>query len=229
MSDTPASETADVLWPRIKQEITGIQLLWETVEQMYFRAPRHRGIALLGADTPLLYGLMQTAMMESLLMRMSRLMDPAATGRGQGAKPNLSLARLGDCFQKLDSDVCELRQQWDASGLKAIRDKYLSHNDLARTGTEPHSLNIPLLAADVSAMKSLAEGLRAFRRAAQHKMGGAAYLDGSLDLQVQREIDVLSRSLLAGEAFYELLPDHACLQDALQGIEQIDSDKEPPC
>lgn len=218
MSNAPATDAPEVLWPRIKQEITGIQLLLDAVEHMYFRSPRQRGMEQLAADTPLLYGLMQTAMMESLLMRMARLMDPASTGKRQ----NLSLARLGDGTPKLDADVCELRQQWDASGLKIIRDKYLSHNDLARAGTEPHSLNIPLSAADVSAMKSLADGLRTFRRAANLKIGGADYVDGLLDLNVQREIDLLSRSLLAGEAFYELLPEHACLQEALAQIEHSD-------
>lgn len=222
MSNAPATDAPDVLWPRIKQEITGIQLLLEAVEQLYFRSLLQRGMEQLAADTPLLYGLMQTAMMESLLMRMARLMDPAVTGRGKGAIPNLSLARLGDGTPKLDADVCELRQQWVASGLKIIRDKYLSHNDLARAGTEPHSLNIPLSAADVSVMKSLADGLRAFRRAANLKIGGADYVDGLLDLNVQREIDLLSRSLLAGEAFYEFLPEHACLQEALAQIEHGD-------
>lgn len=229
MSNAPATDAPDVLWPRIKQEITGIQLLWETVEQMYFRSPRQRGMEQLAADTPLLYGLMQTAMMESLLMRMARLMDPAVTGRGRGAIPNVSLARLGDGTPKLDADVCELRQQWDASGLKNIRDKYLSHNDLARSMAEAHTLNIPLSDADVSAMRTLAKALREFRRTASLKKSPMPYLDESLNLLVSRDIDVLNRSLLAGECLYKLLPDHAFLQDALQGVERLDTDKEPPC
>lgn len=215
MSNARDSDVSDVLWPRIKQEITGIQLLLETVEQMYLRSPRQRGIEQLAVDTPLLYGWMQTAMMESLLMRMSRLMDPASTGK----RHNLSLARLVGCINELDADICELRQQWDASGLKIIRDKYLSHNDLVRFMDEPHTLNIPLSGADILSIKSLADGLRAFRRAANLKISGVDYVDGQLDLKVQREVDLLSRSLLVGEAFYELLPGHDCLQEALTQIE----------
>lgn len=215
MSNARDSDIPDVLWPRIKQEITGIQLLWEAVEQMYFQPNQHRGIALLVADTPLLFRLMQTAMMESLLMRISRLMDKDSTGN----RHNLSLDRLCNSKPNVKADVCELREKWDASGLKRIRDKYLSHNDLVRASTEPHSLNIPLSEADVSAMESLAEGLRAFRHSANQKINGTAYVDRTLDLCAQREVDLLNRRLLVGEAFYELLPEHACLQEALTQIE----------
>lgn len=215
MSNARDSDVPDALWPSIKQEITGIQLLWEAVEQMCFQPHQHRGIALLVADTPLLFRLMQTAMMESLLMRMSRLMDKASTGKCH----NLSLDRLRDSKPNVDADVCELREKWDASGLKLIRDKYLSHNDLVRASTEPHSLNIPLSDADVLAMQSLADGFLAFRHAANRKISGAAYVDRTLDLCVQREVDLLNRSLLVGDAFYELLPEHACLQEALAQIE----------
>ena len=81
MSTQAAPSTPDI-WAVISKEITGIQLLWEAVEQMYFKAPPARGIAALESETPLLFRLMQTVLMESLLMRMSRLMDPAASGRG---------------------------------------------------------------------------------------------------------------------------------------------------
>ncbi len=218
MSEARTTDASNMLWQGIKQEITGIQVLLETVEQMYFRSPRQRGMDLLAADAPLLFVTAQTAMMESLLMRMSRLMDPASTGK----RHNVSLNRLAGCSPILEADICELRQQWDASGLKTIRDKYLSHNDLERSMAEAHTLNIPLSDADVSAMQSLANGLRVFRCAANLKISGAAYLDQHLDLCVQREVACLSRSLLAGEAFYKLLPGHPGLQEVLAQIEHQD-------
>ena len=223
-----APEDFEEQWLRIKQEITGIQLLWEAVEQMFFRQPLQRGIAQMGADSPLLYSLTQTAMMESLLMRMSRLMDPVASGKG-GLQLNLSLALLVEKEAKLNSEFCDLRQIWEVSGLKTVRNKYLSHNDLGRATTQAHSVSIPLSNADMVAMESLATALRKFRRVASQELNCSAYLDESISLQVSRDIDVLNRSLLAGECFYKLLPDHAFLQDALPQIESNSWEGNTPC
>lgn len=233
-----APEDFEAQWSRIKQEITGIQLLWEAVEQMYLKQPLHNGVEHLAADTPLLYRLIHTAMMESLLMRMSRLMDPAATGNHQ----NLSLARLAEKMfercncggnqsesEKAKSLDGELRKQWDDSGLKIIRDKYLSHNDLARSIVGEHKLTIPLSSEDVEVMQTLATALREFRRAVGQEILGVSYLDESVSLQVCREIGVLNRSLLAGECFYKLLPDHVFLQDALCKIETGSLEGDAPC
>ncbi|MBK6612630.1 hypothetical protein [Ottowia sp.] len=183
------------MWDILSKEITGIQLLWEAVECLYFKA-QGQGLAVLARDMPLFHRLTQTALMESLLMRMSRLMDPAATGQGRRAMDNLSLKRLAEVRVDTDSDVHGVHAIWEASGLKRIRDKYLSHNDLARSLNEPHTLNIPLDEADVAAMRELASGLREFRRRVHGRLhAGVAYLDAPLSLQVQREIDVLDRAL----------------------------------
>lgn len=203
------------LWDILKKEITGIQLLWETVECMYFEV-KGQGIATLAEDVPLLYRLMQTAMMESLLMRMSRLMDPAASGRG-GEKTNLSLKRLAATCSDTAQDVQVVRDIWDASNLKQVRDKYLSHNDLMRSLCESHTLNIPLDEADVAAMRELASGLREFRQRVHGKLNpGVAYLDESASLQVQHETEALNRVLTGSELFFRLLPDHEALQRAWQ-------------
>ena len=71
------------LWNIVKKEITGIQLLWETVNGLYFQ-PRGKGLATLGQEVPTLFRLTQTVLMESLQMRVSRLMDPANSGSGSG-------------------------------------------------------------------------------------------------------------------------------------------------
>ena len=233
-----APEDFEALWSRIKQEITGIQLLWEAVEQVYFRQPLHNGMEHLAVDTPLLYRLMHTAMMESLLIRMSRLMDPAATGKHQ----NLSLIRLAErIFEKRKSKVnhpesekaksldSELRKQWDGSGLKIIRDKYLSHNDLACSMAGEHTLIIPLSSADIEVMRTLATALREFRCAVGQEISGVPYLDEFVSLQVRREIGALNRRLLLSECFYKLLPDHAFLQDALCKIESGSLEGDEPC
>ena len=213
--NTQAAPSISNIWAVISKEITGIQLLWEAVEQMYFKAQPAQGIAALERDTPLLFRLMQTAMMESLLMRMSRLMDPAATG----TKPNLSLKQLTSTDPELGPVVSGVCEAWDASTLKDIRNKYLSHNDLARSLTEKHTLAIPLSMGDVEAMRGLAAALRSLRRVVSQDVSGAPYLDGALDSQMSHEIDVLGRTIVAGSCFYRLLPEHGFLQEALSTTE----------
>ena len=212
---TPAAPSKSDIWAVISKEITGIQLLWEAVEGMYFKQPLSKGLVSLDEDAPLLYRLMQTAMMESLLMRISRLMDKEEScGRS-----NLSLKQL-TCK---DSELCSVTQgvckTWEASALTAVRNKYLSHNDLDRSLTEQHTLNMPLSDSDVKAIRGLVEELRSLRRAVGQKISGAPYLDGALDIQVRHEIDVLDRTIAAGDCFYRLLPEHAFLQEALVAIE----------
>lgn len=208
------SDTA-TLWGVVGKEITGIQLLWEAVECLYFKR-QGQGLAGLAQHMPLLYGLMLTTLMESLLMRTSRLMDPATSGRGNSAKNNLSLKRLEEtCGGDTATDVKAVRDIWDASNLKHIRDKYQSHNDLNRSLREPHTLNVPLDEADIAALRNLVSGLRDFRRKVHCKLhAGTAYLDGALSLQVQREIDGLDRSVQGSMLFFKLLPKHEALQHA---------------
>ncbi len=210
-----ASASASDIWAVISKEITGIQLLWEAVEGMYFKQSASNRLALLEANTPLLFRLIQTSMMESLLMRVSRLMDPAVTG----TKPNLSLKQLTSTDPELGPAVRGVCEAWDASALKNIRNKYLSHNDLARSLNEEHTLSIPLSSADVEAMRGLAAALRSCRRVVSQKVSGSAYLDKTLDIQISHEIDVLDRTLMAGDCFYRLLPEHAFLQEAISAVE----------
>lgn len=214
MTDTAQQSTATELWDIVKKEITGIQYLWETVSGLHFQ-PLGKGLGRLESDIPLVYGLMQTALMESLLMRVSRLLDPAVTGKGQGQKENLSLKRLVILAPAIAADEGGVRNTWDGSELKAVRDKYLSHNDLNRSLTQEHTLNIPLTAADIAALQTLVEGLRELRRNVNHKLLGVPHLDQSADLHVQRELGILDKALLGGELFFRLLPDHDCLQQAL--------------
>lgn len=231
VTTTPDRPSAVELWDIIKKEITSIQLLWETVNGMYFQPKNGKGFQALETDAPLLTHFTQTALMESLLMRISRLMDPANSGKREGDRPNLSLKRLVTLASCTDSDEQAVRVIWDGSNLKNIRDKYLSHNDLvrlleAKTNEESkerpsgesakHRLNIPLESADIEALERLAEGLRALRRDVNHKLGGGSYLDKGLDLRVRREIETLGNVLVGGDLFFKLLPDHEHLQRAIE-------------
>ena len=202
--------TAIEIWTVLKKEITGIQLLWETVNNLYFQSTGKEWRAL-GADAPLLVHMTQTAMMESLLMRVSRLLDPAATGK----QTNLSLKQLVAAAPGTDADEKAIRAIWDGSGLADVRNKYLSHNDLNRSMTVEHTLNIPLEPKDIEALRQLADGLRVLRRDVNFKLGLGACVDQGLDVESRGCVDLLGKSLLGGRLFFELLPDHPALQQAL--------------
>lgn len=202
--------TAIEIWTVLKKEISGIQLLWETVNNLYFQSTGKEWQAF-EADAPLLVYLMQTAMVESLLMRVSRLMDPAATGK----LTNLSLKQLVAADASTDAEEKVLRTVWESSGLVDVRNKYLSHNDLTRLMTVEHTLNIPLEPKDIEALRQLADGLRALRRNVNFKLGLGACVDQGLDVKSRGCVDLLGKSLLGGRLFFELLPDYPALQQAL--------------
>ncbi|GAB3394350.1 AbiU2 domain-containing protein [Azotobacter armeniacus] len=204
--------TVDEFWSLIKKEITGIQLVWEVANSLYFQ-PRSEGWSRLGQDAPLLFGLTQTVYVESLLIRVARLMDPASSGKG-GHQQNLSLLRLSTLKPSLGADEAVVRGIWDGSGLKRVRDKYLSHNDLERQLAVEHSVNIPLTAEDIRGLRQLVDGLLEFQQAVNLKLRGASLLHEGLCVRVQAEVNVLSNTLLGGEQFFELLPEHECLQQA---------------
>lgn len=209
-----APPTAAELWTVIKNEITGIQLLWEAVNGLYFQSSGKAWRAL-QADTPMLIHLTQSALMESLLMRVSRLMDPAVTGK----LTNLSLKQLVNAAPNIRTDEIAIRAVWENSGLVEVRNKYLSHNDLSRSMVSDHTLNILLKSADIEALRLLAEGLRTLRRNVNPKLGAGAYVDQALDSQVKQEIEVLEKTLLGGQRFFELLPEQHVLQQALVALE----------
>ena len=218
MAISDMSPTATDLLAVLSKEVTGIQLLWEVVNGLYF-APRSKALIGLEHDLPTVFPFMQSAMMESLLMRVSRLMDPAASGRGDGEKKNLSLKRLVDLEPRVAEDEAALRKIWGQASLKHLRDKYLSHNDLERSLTQDHTLTIPMEPTDIEALRALGQGLREFRRSINHKLGGAAFLDESLDMGIERELGVLGRYLAAGQLLFDLLPDHEAVQRAWLEVE----------
>ena len=217
MTTDQIHSTAASLWTVLKKEITGIQVLWETVERVYL-VPDRQALSALEEDAPVVTRLLQTALMESMLIRLARMMDSARSGRGEGERLNLSLKRLVTLEPGVADDEMIVRALWDESNLKTVRDKYLSHNDLMRLLNGQHTLNIPLEPADIKAMRELVASLRKFRREVHEKLNdGVAYLDEIACFEVQRDVDALNKSLLAAQLFFDLLPHHEILQQAWQG------------
>ena len=216
MTNAASDGAAGALWACLNKGITGVQLLWATAQRLFAPQGGEGPPSLLG-QASLLGGLMQTAVMESLLLRVARLMDPATTGRGTGERQNLSLNRLAESNTSLTEDVAPVIALWEGSGLKLVRNKYLSHNDLARSGSKPHTLNIPLRTEDIAALEALSNALREMRRSVHRKLTGVSYLDSMLDVDMSREVEGFVSSLRAADVFFELLPEHEALQQAWHG------------
>lgn len=207
MTSTSNFETpqpvAENLLAIINKEIIGIQLLWEALDGLFFKLSGE-GLAALESNAPLFFRLIQTALMESLLMRVSRLMDPKVDGKSE----NLCLATLVDKVPAIADDVKAVQKIWKDSELKMARNKYLSHNDLVRSLKEEHTLNIPLEPADIAVLGTLVDHLRKLRKCANLKLTNTAYIDQHLDAKVRYELDVMDKLLVGGEQFFKLLPDH---------------------
>ena len=135
-------------------------------------------------------------------MRVSRLMDPKNDGRFK----NLCLAKLVDKVPAIADDVKAVQKIWKDSELKTARNKYLSHNDLARSLQEEHTLNIPLEPADIAVLGTLVDHLLKLRKCANLKLTNTAYIDQHLVVMVRRELDVMDKLLVGGEQFFKLLP-----------------------
>lgn len=204
--------TAQELWGLIKKEITGIQLVWELVNRLYFQ-PLGKGWSSQGHDAPVLFGLTQTVYIESLLIRVARLMDRASSDN-KDQQRNLSLKRLMNLEPSIDTEVKSVLEIWENSALKRVRDKYLSHNDLGRLMTKEHSLNIPLETADIKALRKLVERLLESLQTVNSKLTGASFAHETLSIQVKFEVNQLENTLLGGHLFFRLLPELECLQQA---------------
>jgi hypothetical protein len=200
MAINEAVHSASDLWVVLEKEITGILLQWIAIDELCVKLPGN-GLKTLRSDVPQLYGMMQSAFMESLLMRVSRLMDPDRTGKST----NLSLEQLVSRDACISEDEKSIRTVWNASGLKTVRDKYLGHNDLNRLMTEDHLLTIPLTEENISELGKLVEGLRNFRRRVNLKLIDADCVDQKTETMIRVQIEWLNNSLLGGKVFFDLL------------------------
>jgi len=200
---TPSPST-DVhqLWDILTNEINGIQLIWGTLERLY--SMQGQGLATLARNVPLFHGLMQTALVKSLLMRISRLMDDSTSGKSK----NASLKLLAEVDNNVTSDISQVFEIWHSSNLNNVRNKYFAHNDLGRSLNESHRVNVPLDEMDIAAIKRLVAALRDFRQKVHRKLRNRPYLDDVLDKEIECEIKVLDRCLMEGELFFKLLPEH---------------------
>lgn len=100
-----------------------------------FLLEQDRRAELLAETAPGFFVLHQVAMVESILMRVSRLMDPDFTGKGKYKKENSSFEALVNSVvsNSVNERFCCIIEAWRPGGkfhrIKELRDKWISHND----------------------------------------------------------------------------------------------------
>jgi hypothetical protein len=157
---------------------------------------------------------------EALLIRVARLLDPAESGRGTEKRSNLSLKRLKELAPQIESHVSTVQGMWDGSALKHLRNRYLSHNDLESLQTSEHTFNLPLQAADIDLLGNLVKAVMKLCRTVNPVLTDADYSARSLSTTMEANLRVLNNTLQGGELFFELLPKHEFLKEALCKADQ---------
>lgn len=125
-------------------ECVSLHYEWEEFESLFGESEER--ILLLNKSAPSFFRLVQDILLESVLLRISRLTDNAASGGG-GKKDNLSVHRLpsmvGDpirgkieVLSKVCSEKCEFAQKW--------RNRRIAHRDLSLALEQKSAEPLPL-------------------------------------------------------------------------------------
>jgi len=146
----------------IKQEMNAVWAYIHAYSEL-FEHPDQRRMELLEETAPSFFALVQTALIECVLIRMARLMDPQESGRNN-ANQNLSFDRLfSSCTDASDlaeaavqfAEVCRDWQGIKYRQLKEYRNKVQAHNDFPTIKGAPSLINTKLDLDDVKLIKEL--------------------------------------------------------------------------
>lgn len=113
------------------QEVARLHSKWDEFVVLF--GEKASRIDLMNAAAPKLFRIVQDTLWEAVLLHIARLTDPAETGRGKGARQNLTVQRLpllvADCQTRKDLDytikellkACEFARDW--------RNRHIAHGD----------------------------------------------------------------------------------------------------
>ncbi len=187
-----ADERALTLLTHIGNEL---KLLWLQMEvwQELFDVKQDMRQALIQATARGFFSTVQFTLAESILMRISRLMDPTKTGKNQNASLEALLLELSDeSCPPLCCDIESLLSEWsrgdrktreeqgDYASLKILRNKWLAHNDQdQRQYRELVSLCIPLTHDDFALAQQLTGRVWSIYRQAHLVLSGRDVVEPS--------------------------------------------------
>jgi HEPN superfamily AbiU2-like protein len=162
----PSPGGVDRLYDPLKTEAVWAHAKWQIWRGLYGNRGR---IEILKDSAAGFFSILQGTLFDDVLMAISRLTDP----RGSGERENLTLDHLSEYLgnaglraAQTEFDAILARLRADCTAIRELRNKVLSHRDLAATLTGGSTLStIRAREVDV-ALGHLAEGLNVFERAA---------------------------------------------------------------
>jgi hypothetical protein len=153
-----APEPIATLFGALERHVVGVHKIWYTFEHLY---ERDENRALLNDFAPEFFRQMEYILVENLILRIARLLDPATSAKHK----NCSLARLReDLASVIDFNARVLlgivlhRTKTLAVPLLDLRHKVIAHSEYTRA-VAPGDLLFPLRSDDVDAILA---GLRDF-------------------------------------------------------------------
>ena len=129
------------------QETGRAHVVWKYYQQLY--AVDSAQIDLLNRTAPAFFYFLQDVLMDDIILAISRITGPSQTGRGSGAKDNLSLEQLlakirvteaADFCSELYGLLAQIRVH--CAGLDDLRNRTIAHIDL-RTALKTHPDPLP--------------------------------------------------------------------------------------
>lgn len=198
----------------IKREMALLSVQLDSYQAMYLLEQDSRR-RLIDDTAPGFFAVVQVSMVESILMRVARLMDPPkSSGQSNG-----SFSRLlsDDTHRSLEPEWQEVLNEWKDDGrfgaVRRLRNKHLGHNDLGVWEAKRQGeVWIPITAGEFDAVASLAKALWALLRSVHREALGSdllapAAMRGEPPAQILRCLagstfldDLLERDDLMAEA-----------------------------
>ncbi len=163
-----------------------LKLLWWQMEawQELFDVEQEKRQALIQSTAPGFFSIVQMTLAESILMRVSRLMDPTKSCGNENASLNSLLCALSNeprpplcceiealVSEWLKKDRQTKVEQGEYARLKVLRNKWLAHNDWAqRLDRSSNTLWVPLTHEDFVLAQRLAHSLWSIYRHASRML-----------------------------------------------------------
>jgi hypothetical protein len=129
------------LFQLLEKDLLWLQLMWQVYRQLFGTEPTY--IDLMNETAHVVFGVFQDVLLDDVLLGLTRLTDPATTGRGRGLKENLSLVRLVNlidsaAYPEFAQQATQLLNNatQHCEDFHQLRNRRLAHRDL------PTALNV---------------------------------------------------------------------------------------
>lgn len=178
----------------IKNELVSAWAYLITYVELYGH-PDPKRMELLQETAPGFFSLVQSALLEAIFIRLTRLMDPADSSRN-GTKPNMSFKKLlsGNNYPSTAKKFELVNEKWESGDLKSLqtyRNKVIAHNDLKLAREITPQVSTKLEPQDIDKLRQLFSELWAVLVTAYFEKDKTAILEPNFE-----SLDILPAKIL---------------------------------